>query len=241
MYLILTFGKDAVFGCSYHSLILLGIYAVGLVTSYLQTRLMGGVGQRILFKLREKIFFKLQELPVAFFNANKTGDLISRINNDTDKLNRVFLSDTGTASCSLVTMFGAAIFIVVINYKLSLAALGQLLVVVILLLWFLLGLKGSNAESLKTTGGLSAEVAESINNFKVIVAFNRRDFSKSALRSRNEANYIAAVKAGIANNTLSPVFSFSANAAQLIVLAYGIYLINSGSFTLRTLVSFYHT
>ena len=41
-----------------YSLILLGIYAVGLVTSYLQTRLMGGVGQRILFKLREKIFFK---------------------------------------------------------------------------------------------------------------------------------------------------------------------------------------
>ena len=66
--------------------ILLGLYVLGLFTSYGQTRLMGGVGQRVLFNLRTTIFAKLQELPVAFFNANKAGDLISRINNDTDKL-----------------------------------------------------------------------------------------------------------------------------------------------------------
>ncbi|MEZ6079775.1 MAG: ABC transporter transmembrane domain-containing protein [Pirellulaceae bacterium] len=66
------------------------LYTAGLFTSYGQTRLMGGVGQRVVFNLRLKIFNKLQELPVAFFHANKTGDLISRINNDTDKLNQFF-------------------------------------------------------------------------------------------------------------------------------------------------------
>src|ERR1035441_2476909 len=45
---------------------------------------MGGVGRRLLFNLRNKIFGKLQELPVAFFNQNKAGDIISRINNATD-------------------------------------------------------------------------------------------------------------------------------------------------------------
>jgi ATP-binding cassette subfamily B protein len=67
--------------------ILLAMYLVGLFTSYFQTLLMGSVGQRMLFTLRNTIFNKLQTFPVAFFNANKTGDLISRINNDTDKLN----------------------------------------------------------------------------------------------------------------------------------------------------------
>ena len=60
------------------------------MASYLQTRVMGGVGQRVLFNLRNAVFNKLQELPVAFFNQNKAGDLISRINNDTDKLNQFF-------------------------------------------------------------------------------------------------------------------------------------------------------
>ena len=44
----------------------------------------------VLFNLRNALFTKLQALPVAFFNQNKAGDLISRINNDTDKLNQFF-------------------------------------------------------------------------------------------------------------------------------------------------------
>src|SRR5258708_2285086 len=52
-------------GVATYALILFGLYLVGLFTSYGQTRLMGGTGQRVLFNLREKIFAKLQELPVA--------------------------------------------------------------------------------------------------------------------------------------------------------------------------------
>src|SRR5207249_4848383 len=67
--------------------ILLAVYMVGLVSSYVQTQTMGRVGRQVLYKLRNAIFTKLQQLPVDFFNQNKAGDLISRINNDTDKLN----------------------------------------------------------------------------------------------------------------------------------------------------------
>src|SRR6266853_6812196 len=70
--------------------ILLAIYLVGLVASYLQTQEMGRVGRQVLYKLRNAIFTKLQQLPVDFFNQNKAGDLISRINTDTDKLNVFF-------------------------------------------------------------------------------------------------------------------------------------------------------
>ena len=51
---------------------------------------MGSVGRRVLFNLRNALFTKLQALPLDFFNQNKAGDLISRINNDTDKLNQFF-------------------------------------------------------------------------------------------------------------------------------------------------------
>jgi ATP-binding cassette subfamily B protein len=56
--------------------ILLVMYMMAMVTGYIQTRLMGGIGQRMLYTLRNSIFNKLQELPVSFFNQNKAGDLI---------------------------------------------------------------------------------------------------------------------------------------------------------------------
>jgi ATP-binding cassette, subfamily B, bacterial len=70
--------------------ILLAMYTVSLFAGYIQSKLMGTVGQNMLFNLRNSVFKKIQELPLDFFNQNKTGDLISRINNDTEKINQFF-------------------------------------------------------------------------------------------------------------------------------------------------------
>lgn len=218
--------------------ILLSLYFVGLFTSYAQTRLMGGMGQRILFKLRTNIFAKLQELPTAFFNANKAGDLISRINNDTDKLNQFFSQTLVQFVGSIVIMLGAAVFLVSINFKLGAAALAPAAILFFFTQAISPWVKRSNATSLTSTGGLSAEVSESLNNFKVVVAFNRRDFFRHRFEVANEDNYKAAITAGIANNTFTPVFGLSSNFAQLIVLAYGVYLISVGSFSLGLLIGF---
>ncbi len=225
-------------GVMMFALILLSLYFVGLFTSYAQTRLMGGMGQRVLFNLRTKIFSKLQELPVAFFNANKAGDLISRINNDTDKLNQFFSQTLVQFVGSIVIMFGAAIFLLAINLKLGLATLAPAAILFIFTRLLSSWVKRSNATSLTSTGGLSAEVSESINNFKVVVAFNRRDFFRKRFQVANDDNYKSAVIAGIANNTFTPVFGLSANIAQLVVLAYGMYLITAGSFTIGLLIGF---
>ena len=74
-------------------------------------------------------------------------------------------------------------------------------------------------------GDLSAEVQENLTNFKVIIAFNRRDYFKQKFDESNEKNYQASVKAGLANNVFLPIYSFCSNVGQFIVLAFGIYLI----------------
>ncbi|MDF1547516.1 MAG: ABC transporter transmembrane domain-containing protein, partial [Bacteroidales bacterium] len=99
--------------------ILLGMYLIALATSYLQTQLMGTVGQKMLFNLRNAVFNKLQELPVDFFNQNKAGDLISRINNDTDKLNLFFSQSLVQFVNSIFLMSGAAIFLLSIKVELG--------------------------------------------------------------------------------------------------------------------------
>jgi len=218
--------------------ILLVMYITAFFTNYLQIKMMGGVGQRMLFSLRNAVFTKLQELPVDFFNQNKAGDLISRINNDTDKLNQFFSQSLMQFIWSIFTMVGSAIFLLSINFELGLAALLPAVVIILFTRSISPWVKRRNAANLKAVGGLSAEIQESLNNFKVILAFNRRDYFRSRFNEVNQQTYQTAIKAGVANNIFMPVYGFSANIGQMIVLAFGIYLIASHYFTLGLLISF---
>jgi ATP-binding cassette subfamily B protein len=218
--------------------ILLVMYLFALVTSYLQTTLMGGVGQRMLFTLRNAIFNKLQLLPVAFFNQNKAGDLISRVNNDTDKLNQFFSQSLMQFIGSIATMTGAGIFLLLINFKLGAATLAPVLFILIFTKVTSAWVKRKNATNLKSVGGMSAEIQESLSNFKVIIAFNRRDYFRKRFDEANRENYSTAIGAGLANGILLPVYSLFSSIAQLVVLAYGIYLITTGEFTIGLLVSY---
>jgi len=218
--------------------ILLVMYLITLVTGYLQTKLMGGVGQRMLYTLRNAIFTKIQALPVGFFNQNKSGDLISRVNNDTDKLNQFFSQALMQFIGSIVTMVGAGIFLIAINWKLGVATLAPALFILIFTALLSPWVKRKNALNLKSTGNLSGEIQESLQNFKVIIAFNRRDYFRKKFDEVNQENYKTALGAGLANNIFMPVYGLVASFAQLIVLLYGIYLISLGQFTIGLLVSY---
>lgn len=218
--------------------ILLVMYMIAFCTGYLQTKLMGGVGQRMLYTLRNAIFNKLQELPVAFFNENKAGDLISRVNSDTDKINQFFSQSLMQFIGSIVTMTGAGIFLLLINFELGAVALVPAVLILLFTAVVSPWVKRRNAANLKSVGGMSAEIQESLNNFKVIIAFNRRDYFRKRFDEANQNNYRTAIGAGLANNILMPVYGLLSSMAQLIVLLFGIYLISTGKFTIGLLVSY---
>ena len=221
-----------------YSIILFVVFCMALVSGYTQAQLMGRVGQRMLYNLRNTVFNKLQELPIDFFTQNKAGDLISRVNNDTDKINQFFSQSLVQFMSSIFTMIGAGIFLFSINVKLALAALAPALVLWFFTQWVSPWVKNRNAINMKSTGSLSAEIQESLNNFKVIVAFNRRDYFRKKFEEANVDNYKSAIRAGIANNVFTPVYGFSSNIGQLVVLSFGIYLIIAGQFSVGLLISF---
>ncbi len=225
-------------GVIVYSIILLFIFILAFLTSYGQTRWMGEVGQKVLFNLRNNVFNKLQELPIAFFNQNQAGDLISRLNNDTDKLNQFFSQTLMQFVGSIFIMIGSGIFIIYINPRLGIAALLPALFLLIFTRLVSPWVKNKNAVNLQTVGSLSAEVQESLDNFKVIVAFNRRDYFRDKFKIVNQNNYSSAVSAGLASNIFTPVYGFSSNLGQLVVLLYGIFLVATGNFSLGLLVSF---
>ncbi len=218
--------------------ILLAMYLVAALAGYLQIRLMGSVGQRMLYNLRNSVFAKLQELPYDFFNQNKTGDLISRINNDTEKVNQFFSQSLMQFLRVILIMIGSGIFLLSIHLELGAAAISPAI-----LIWAFTRLlspwvKKKNVVNLKSVGMLSSEVQESLNNFKVVVAFNRRDYFRKRFEVVNRDNYNTSVKAGIANNLFLPVYTFFSNIGMLIVLSLGIYFISVGQLTIGLLISF---
>jgi len=220
------------------SVLLLAIYVIGVVASYTQIRTMGGVGRRVLFSLRNALFAKLQDLPLAFFTENKAGDLISRVNNDTDKLNQFVAQALMQFVSSLFLMTGVAVFVLSLNFRLGIAALlpaiGVFAVTKATGGW----VKRRNMRSMQTLGGLSAEVQESLHNFKVIVAFNRLDYFQRKFKAANDTNYTASVSAGFANNIFMPMYGFAHNLAMLLVVAYGIILIGTTETTAGLLIGF---
>ncbi|MDD5639349.1 MAG: ABC transporter ATP-binding protein [Candidatus Pacebacteria bacterium] len=229
--------KD-IYGLIVFSVILLLLYVGNLFSQYIQMNIMGGVGRRILFNLRNILFDKLQKLPVAFFDQNKAGDLISRINNDTDKLNQFFSQALMQFVSNITIIIGAGIFLLILNTKLGISALipviGVLIVTQTLSSW----VRKANLASLQALGTMSAELQESFNNFKVIVAFNRLDYFRNKFKEVNDNNYKASIKSNIANNIFLPIYTLAGNIAQLIVLVFGIYLISTQNLSIGLLVAF---
>ena len=218
--------------------ILLAVYAVGLAASYVQTRVLGGVGRRVLFDLRNVLFAKLQELPAAFFNQNKSGDLISRINNDTDKLNQFIGQALMQFMRSSFIVAGAGIFLLLLNPPLGAVALVPAVIVLAATRLLAPWVEAANLKSLQSTGKMSSEIQESLANFKVVAAFNRRDYFRDKFNNVNKGNFSASVKAGIASNIYAPIYGIASTLAQMAVLGYGLYLIGAGNLTIGLLVGY---
>jgi ATP-binding cassette subfamily B protein len=220
------------------ALILLGLYVVSLCSSYVQTKTMGTVGRYVLFNLRNALFKKLQELPLDFFNQNKAGDLISRINNDTDQLNQFFAQALVQLMGNFFLIIGAGIFLIALNVRLGLAALVPALFVFGITTTISRIVKARNLKNLQAVGALSGEIQESLANFKVIVGFNRLDYFREKFEEASGKAYTAALSAGFANNLFSPLYALSTNVGQVIVVCLGIYFITTGSLTIGLLISF---
>lgn len=225
-------------GIWHMSLALLCLYLLGFLTSYLQTQWMGSIGQQMLYALRNAVFGKILELPLAFFQQNKSGDLISRINNDTDRVNQFFSQSLMQFIGNLITMIGTGICLLVIQPVLGAVCLAPALLLLVFTRLASPWVKRKNKQNLQSLGGLSAEIQESLENFKVVIVFKRRDYFRERFHKANQSNYQTSIWAGIANTLFVPVFGLCSSLAQLAVLAMGIYLIGTGHFSVGMLIGY---
>jgi ATP-binding cassette subfamily B protein len=221
--------------------LLLGLGALYLLTvgaGYAQGMLMGGVAQRTLFRLRGALFEKLQDLPIAFFNQNKAGDLMSRLNNDTDKLSQFLSESIMRFVGSFFVIFGIAVFVFFINFKLAIAMLSSTFFLIIITRLVSPWIEKLNKNNLNAVGLFSASLQENLSNFRVIVAYSKRKYLRTLLEDVNQTTFSTAYRSGVANRVFEPIYDFAGSIALILVLTYGIHLISLGSLTIGLLVAF---
>ena len=217
---------------------LAAVYLVALRTSYVQTVRMGTVGRNVLFKLRNRLFAQLSRLPIAFFAQNRAGDLISRVNSDTEKINNFFSQALMQMFGNLFLVLGAGVLLLALNWRMGLIALVPATAMLVITRALSPWVKRTSRRSMESLGALSADISESLANFQVIAAFNRLDYFREKFDAANQRNYGAAVKAGVASGLFMPLYTLAGNAAQILVLALGVWLIVRHELTVGLLIGY---
>ena len=217
---------------------LAAVYLVALGTSYLQTLRMGTLGRNVLFKMRNRLFSQLSRLPIAFFAQNRAGDLISRVNSDTDRINQFFSQALMQMFGNSFLVLGAGILLLALNWRMGLIALVPASAMLVITRAISPWVKRTNREGLESLGALSGDISESLANFQVIVAFNRVDYFREKFDVANQRNYRAAVKAGVASGLFTPLYTLAGSAGQILVLGLGVWLIARGELTVGLLIGY---
>jgi len=225
-------------GLNYLLVWLLLIYIITAVVSYLQTRLVGQIAQTVLFDLKHRLFDHIQQMPLDFFQANKSGDIITRINTDTEKLNNFLSSSIFQFISSFFTFIGIGLFIFTLNWKLSLVVWLAVFVVVIISLVTGKFIAVKNQLAALSTSQANSFLEENFNNFKALVVFNKSEYLIKSFESLNKDIYKKNILAQTLNSWFNPIYSFAGNISQIMVLLFGLHLLVNGELTLGLLIGF---
>lgn len=100
-------------------IILVSVYIIGVITTYVQQRIMLSITQDSLAKIRDDLFEKLQTLPVEYFDTNSTGDIMSRFTNDVDRIETMFSTSLIHIISGVITVVVTLIFMITTNWILT--------------------------------------------------------------------------------------------------------------------------
>ena len=187
--------------------LLLGVYGAAFCTAVGQSLLMVEIAQRFVSHLRTLIFVHIQRLSLADHNQRRTGDLMSRVGNDTETINQTLSNGLIEFVSNVLLLLGSLVFMLILNWRLGLGAM--LLLPSMLFLTGQITVRSRKAfrQVQRQLGLMNATIEESITNFREIKAFDkeadtRDEFAEASQRYRHVATHAEVIMA-----ILGPMFS----------------------------------
>ena len=219
----------------------LGYLAILLViwgAQYLELLHLTYAGQGILFRLRTRMFGHLHELSLSFFDRNKMGKVMSRVQNDVDQMQTLVTQDFINVSVNAVTLIGIAAIMIAINWRLALLALSMLPVLVAVMVVWQAYARRAFVLARKTIAVVNDNLQESISGVRVTKSLSRESVNIRQFDSVNKANLDANKRAAKLQGAIMPVTQMLTDGAYVLVLVFGGFQVLAGAMEVGFLIGF---
>ncbi len=208
---------------------LAAVYAAGLAATFFWNRSMATITQGSLEQLREKMFNRMQDLPISYFDRNQRGDVMSHYTNDIDALRQMISQSLPNLLQTVVVL--VTVFIIMIYYSVWMCAV---IVLGVLFMSFLTKVLGSMSAKFfvaqqRELGVVEGNIEEIMNGQKVVKAFCHERAAEKDFDAFNEHLYEVSQKANMYGNILMPILMNVGNLIYVIVALAGGVLLASGT------------
>jgi len=213
------------------------VVVAGLLTAF-QHYLLQRMGEGVVLSSRRRLVGRMLRLPIAEFDARRTGDLVSRVGADTTMLRAVLTQGLVEAVGGTLTFVGALIGMAILDPVL----LGLTLLVVFTAIGLVLGLSGrirrASAEAQAKVGDLAAAVERAVSAIRTVRAANATEREAEGIDRDAVGAYRAGLKVARVSALIMPVASIAMQVAFLTVIGVGGFRVASGAIEISSLVAF---
>src|SRR5205814_4809436 len=214
------------------------IYLLAAGLGILQFRLTTIIVQRAVYRLREQVEAKLCRLPLAYFDGQPRGEVLSRATNDTDNIAQSLQQTLGQLVTSVLTVLGVLAMMFWISPLLAVIALVTVPVSVVVTA--AIG-KRSQPQFIKqwaTTGKLNGHIEEMYTGHTLVKVFGRQGEAAQAFTEHNDKLFAASFRAQFISGIIQPAMMFIGNVNYVLVAVVGGLRVASGALSLGDVQAF---
>jgi ATP-binding cassette subfamily B multidrug efflux pump len=219
-------------------LMMVGIYIVGSIITWVQAYVMSGVSQRTVLELRHDIFEKYQQLPLKFFDTNNTGELMSRTTNDIENVSNSLNQSVIQLLTSVITLSGSLVIMLSLNLSLTLVSLITIPLVLFATRQIASLTRRYFKGQQKHLGELNGFIEETIQGQKVVKLYRRETIEIKKFKEINQQLNAMGTKAQIVSGLVGPVMNAVNNLNFALIAAIGGWMVFKDLTTVGIIVSF---
>jgi len=217
-------------------LVAMVVLAAGL--SAVQHYLLQRMGEGVVLSTRRQLLARLLRLPIAEFDARRTGDLVSRVGADATLLRAVLTQGLVEAIGGVLTFVGSLIAMAIIDWVLLLLTLGVVAIAIAAVAAVSPFIRRASAEAQARVGSLTAAVERAISGIRTIRAANATERELETIDRETVGAYRAGLKVARASAAIVPIAGIAMQASFIVVLGVGGFRVASGAIEIAALVSF---
>ena len=219
-------------------LILVGLYLISALFSYIQGFITSTISQRVAYDLRTSISQKMDRMPLSYFDKHTSGDILSRLTNDIDTIAQSLNQSMSQVITSTVTVIGIFIMMLTISPVMTLIAVCVLPVSMVLIGLVMKRSQKYFARQQAALGDVNGHIEEMYGGHNVVKAFNGEAASVEQFNEYNDNLYESAWKSQFFSGLMQPITGFVGNVGYVAVCLLGGVLAGGGSITIGDIQAF---